>query len=232
MNGVKEKIEKLLNLSMSDNEHEAKIALERAMKLMSEHNITKDEVYKQQMVSMDIELNYKRVPDWASLLYTNMAYISGCHFVWNNGHFYNAKGRIVGRERDVENAMYLTAFLTREVEAKSKAYRADARYRGARLAKAVKSFKVGMIERVAERIFIQKNQFFNEAKGQGLVCIDLATRLNDAMEHLKSSDRKITQIKVKNNYENEAKKAGVTEADKIDINVAVSKQKNIKQISA
>lgn len=41
---VKDKIEKLLNLSMRDNEHEAFIALEKAIKLMSEHSITKDEV--------------------------------------------------------------------------------------------------------------------------------------------------------------------------------------------
>ncbi|NUW28949.1 DUF2786 domain-containing protein [Aliarcobacter butzleri] len=43
---IKEKIEKLLNLSMSDNEHEAALALDRALKLMNEHNITKDEVYR------------------------------------------------------------------------------------------------------------------------------------------------------------------------------------------
>ena len=40
---IKSKIEKLLNLSMSDNEHEAALALERALKLMSENNLTKTE---------------------------------------------------------------------------------------------------------------------------------------------------------------------------------------------
>lgn len=230
MNGIKEKIEKLLNMSMSDNEHEAKLALERALKLMSEHNITKEEVYKQQMISMDMELNYKRVPDWVSVLYTKMAYISGCQFAWTNGVFCsNARGRMVGRERDVENAMYLSAFLMREVATKSKTYKKSARYKGAKLARVVQAFKVGMINRVAERIYEQKNRFFNESIGNGLVCMDLEVRLKEAFEFLNFKGK---MTKGKDDYDAAATRQGAAEADKIDINVAVSKQKNIKQIGA
>lgn len=50
-NKIKDKIEKLLNLSMSDNEHEASLALERALKLMNEHNITQEEVYRQNFIN-------------------------------------------------------------------------------------------------------------------------------------------------------------------------------------
>ena len=45
MDKQKDKIKKLLELSISDNEHEAQIALRQAMSLMNKYNATKDEVY-------------------------------------------------------------------------------------------------------------------------------------------------------------------------------------------
>jgi hypothetical protein len=232
MNEIKKKIEKLLNLSMSDNEHEAKLALDRALKLMNEHNITKDEVYKQQMINKEIELPYKKIPDWVSKLYGHMAYVSGCYFVWVNGRTANAKGRIVGRERDVENSEYLVSFLYREVVKRSEEYKKNSTHKGAYLAKAVKSFKVGMIEQIAQRIYKQKNQFFTEVKSKDLVCMDLKTRVDEAMEYLKSTTQRKVVMAKKKSYEQEAKRQGAAEADKIDINIAVSKQKNIKLTSA
>ena len=63
---IKEKIEKLLNLSMSDNEHEAALALERALKLMNEHNITQEEVYRQNFINKELIIeplaDYKKQP--------------------------------------------------------------------------------------------------------------------------------------------------------------------------
>ena len=125
---IKDKIEKLLNLSMSDNEHEASLALERALKLMSEHNITKDEIYKQAFISKKFEINYLRVPDWLVKIYSYMSEISGCVFTWTNSHSClkrKAEGRFTGRERDVENAVYLSEFLKREVDKKTKKYKAE-----------------------------------------------------------------------------------------------------------
>jgi hypothetical protein len=46
----KDEICKLLQLSMSDNENEAAIALKQGMALMNKHNITEGEVHCQQMV--------------------------------------------------------------------------------------------------------------------------------------------------------------------------------------
>jgi len=128
---IKDKIEKLLNLSMSDNKHEADLALQRALKLMNEHNITKDEVYRQNFISKDVEFKgiYK-VTSWLVNLHSCMANIAGCVFTWRNGMnsrfkdcVLEAKGSIVGRERDVENAIYLIAFLKREIENRTDVYK-------------------------------------------------------------------------------------------------------------
>lgn len=82
---IKDKIEKLLNLSMSDNEHEAALALERALKLMNEHNITQEEVYRQNFINKELIINNKILPDWKVNLYSAMANIAGCCFTWRNG---------------------------------------------------------------------------------------------------------------------------------------------------
>ena len=59
----KDKIRKLLQLSMSDNENEAAIALKQAMSLMNKHNITEDEVHRQQMMEGLVITPYRRPPD-------------------------------------------------------------------------------------------------------------------------------------------------------------------------
>lgn len=115
-NKIKDKIEKLLNLSMSDNEHEAALALQRALDLMNSHNITKDEVYRQNFISEPLIIDNVTLPDWKVKLYSAMANVSGCVFTWRNGtKWRNVTGSITGRERDVENAIYLVSFLVREV---------------------------------------------------------------------------------------------------------------------
>ena len=57
----KDKIRKLLELSLSDNENEASIALKQAMSLMNAHNITKDEVYGQNMANKIIMIGQAQV---------------------------------------------------------------------------------------------------------------------------------------------------------------------------
>ena len=56
----KDKIKKLLELSLSDNKNEAAIAAKQAMALMNKHNLTEAEVYSQKMMVKTIETPYTR----------------------------------------------------------------------------------------------------------------------------------------------------------------------------
>ncbi|WP_418179730.1 DUF2786 domain-containing protein [Aliarcobacter lanthieri] len=240
---IKEKIEKLLNLSMSDNEHEAALALDRALKLMNEHNITKDEIYKQNFINEDFEINYIRVPDWLVRIYSNMAEISGCVFTWRNGRSYaaniknrKAKGSFTGRQRDVENAVYLSEFLKREVEKRLKKYKAeiDEVYTEKYKRILIKSYKIGIINTVSGKLLLRQDEFFSEqTTGMDLVCVDRESRIKDSMAFLEELlGKKPKDHKSQAQYESQGLRDGMNAGDDIELNQAVSKQDEIKMVGA
>lgn len=234
---IKDKIEKLLNLSMSDNEHEAALALERALKLMNEHNITKDDIYKQKFISKTFNIDYLRVPDWLIKIYSYMSEISGCVFTWTNGKSRidrKAIGRFTGRERDVENAVYLSEFLKREVDKKTKKYKAeiDEVYTEKYKRILLKSYKIGIINTVTRKLLNRQNEFFTEqTAGTDLVCMDRETRIKDSMSFLEELlGNKVKDHKSQAQYEKQGLKDGMNAGKEIELNQAVSKQDEIKMI--
>lgn len=232
---IKDKIEKLLNLSMSDNEHEAALALERALKLMNEHNITKDEVYRQNFISKELIIDNTILPDWKVKLHSAMANAAGCTFTWRNGAFRGCKvkAHITGRERDVINAVYLIGFLTREIEKQEKIKRKELKeygMKGSELSNYIKGFKKGIIEIVFVKLYQQQNKFFNEQpKEPGLVCINLKTKIQDSEDFL-NGEFKIHKSKARTDKRAEAD--GVLTGSDIELNQAVSNQDEIRQIGA
>jgi hypothetical protein len=237
---IKDKIEKLLNLSMSDNEHEASLALSKALKLMNEHNITEDEVHRQNFISKDLDIgNLYRVPSWVVELHSSMANVSGCIFTWKNGYKsqfkendLKAKGTITGRERDVLNAVYLIDFLKREVENKSNEQKRLLKEKGAKgasLSSYIKGFKSGIIKIVFVKIWEQQNTFFNEQDEAGLVCINLETKIQESEDSLKG---KFREHKSKSKTDTRAEAAGILAGKDIEINQAVSGQDEIKRLGA
>lgn len=230
---IKEKIEKLLNLSMSDNEHEASLALERALKLMNEHNISKDEVYKQNFVSHEINFEVYRLQDWNVELYSGMANVSGCMFTWINGFNNKARGNITGRERDVENAVYLANFLSREISRQEKIKKKELKERGIRgseLASYIKGFKKGIIKSVFTKLWNQQTKFFNQQKQEaGLVLMDIESKIKDS-EAFFGDKFEVYESKAKTDKRAEAD--GILTGKDITINQAVARQDEIKQIGA
>lgn len=236
---TKEKIEKLLNLSMSDNEHEAQLALQRALKLMNKYNVTEEEVYKQQIISKEFKLDYKRLPDWIVSLYDYMSRVSGCRFTWREKFTdgeWRQHGRITGRERDVENAEYLIAFLSLEIERKAKAYKQQITesYDTHKVKALMKSYRKGIVESVYWKLKEQHKEFFTEeSKGTDLVCVDLETKLSEAWDFLQDLlDGKIKDFSTSTKYESQGIRAGRKDGEDIELNQAVNKQDEIKQIGA
>ena len=238
-NKVKNKIEKLLNLSMSDNQHEAGMALQRALKLMNEHNITEDEVYRQNFISKSVEFKgIYRVPQWLVKLHGKMANIAGCIFTWKNGMnsrfevcVLEARGSITGRERDVENAIYLIAFLKTEIENKTAIYKKqlhDKGIKGKLLANHLKSFKEGIIHSVFVKLYEQQNKFFNQQQQErGLVCVDMENKIKESMDFL---DGKFKVHKSKAKQDKSGLNAGILAGKDIAINQAINRQDETLQI--
>ena len=229
-NKIKDKIEKLLNLSMSDNEHESALALERALKLMNEHNITQEEVYRQNFINKELIINNKILPDWKVNLYSAMANVAGCIFTWRNGT--KVKAQITGRERDVENAIYLCEFLVREVERQEKLKRKELKAKGmisTNLSKYLKSFKQGIIKIVFTKLYEKQNQFFRSQKETGLICLNIESKVKESKDFLKG---KFRPHSTKAKIDKRAVADGILTGQEIELNQAVAKQDEIKMIGA
>ena len=231
----KDKIKKLFELSMSENEHEAAIALKQALSLMEKHNISKDDVYGQKMVEESFETPYISIPTWYSQIYNSMANISGCVMIYGRGNAHlktKAKISIVGRERDAENALYLAVFISREME------KAVVRYKKSikghpNIVSFVKSYRLGFISNIYQRMQESKNKFFNEqSSGKNeLVCVHTETRKQEAKDYIKNS------LKIPVRFTNRsiscvpsAMDSGANDADSIQINSALNKQKRTLRI--
>ena len=127
---IKEKIEKLLRLAMSDNPHEAKLAADRAIALMKKYAISQDEVGTDKIVSQTFYLVYARIPIWIRELYSGLSYVNGCYMVWVDGYRdewgeslkKEAKIILTGRENDVLNTEYFLHIFIREIEKRSTLY--------------------------------------------------------------------------------------------------------------
>lgn len=204
MEKVKDKIEKLLNLSMSDNEHEAALALERALKLMNEHNLSQDDVYKQSMISKTLYLDNRYVlHDWIIKLGGHISQISGCYMVYSQGSKKNntfAKFILAGREADVLNSEYLITFLIRTIETKSLKYKLVIRKKlGSNTQNKnhveLNSYRLGLIQAIVSRIRNQRKQFFTEQTGNALIPMDDLTRLKEAEDYFKMINQSTVEIK-------------------------------------
>lgn len=239
----KDKIKKLLELSLSDNEHEAGLALKQAMALMNKHNLTKDEIYKQNMVSEEFSVPYFRVPGWYSNMTHFMSELSGCFCVYINGDSYSneyAKIQIVGRQQDVENSIYLITFLSREIERHVAAYKHSLTIKTNRhhTAALVKSFRVGFIKRIYSKMRETQHQFFREAevtnglKGNELVCVNTEARVFEAKAYY------VTELGLdystgssRSTYYETAMQQGQKAAEEVSIHQAVYQQNEVKQLS-
>jgi hypothetical protein len=166
-----------------------------------------------------------------------MAEVSGCVFTWVNGNSYfvrKARGKFTGRERDVENAVYLSVFLKREVEKRVKEYKAqiDEVYTEKYKRLLLKSYKIGIVTTVSKKLLRQSDKFFNEQQaGTELVCVDREARISDSLAFLEELlGKKIKDHKSKSQYEQQGLRDGMCAGDDIELNQAVTKQDEILRI--
>lgn len=232
----KDKIRKLLELSLSDNENEAATALRQAMSLMNRHNLSREEVYGQQMTEHKIETPYYRIPDWYVSLASFMAKTSGCFLVYRNGRSeYGDKAVITlaGRERDVENALYLITFLQRALESKVRVYRKKLQSQEVDyISSWVKSYRYGFITKIYGRIEESRQQFFSAENSTGLVCIDSEVREKEARSfYVETHQANIRSARSQSQYFGAAIIAGQQDAEDLQINNALNGQDEIRGIS-
>lgn len=233
MENIKEKIQKLLNLATSDNEHEASIALAKATELMNKWNLDKEAVLGQKIERVDIEMPfYKWTTENQKLVAILSKLCDGyCLYATGNKKFGNfAKIVLSGRPRDLENFRYLFDFLDKKLRKESEKYKLSIRVPGInnkdnKNSIETKSFRIGFLRKIEEKLEVSKKEFFTTNKS--LVVIDSEAKRKEAEEYLLSIVGKVKEQKTSLTIIDTHMEAGKKVAEEIDLNMAIRGQKKV-----
>lgn len=236
MENIKEKIQKLLNLATSDNEHEAALALAKAMELMNKWNLDRETVLGEKIEKIDIELPFYKWTAENQVLVEILSKLCDGYCLFRNGNKkLNRFTRIVlsGRPRDLENFRYLFDYLNNKLRKESEKYKLSIRVPGVnnkdnKNSKKIKSFRIGFLEKIKEKLENSKREFFTTNKA--LVVIDSDTKRKEAEDFLMAivGDVK-TQTRNIAIYDKHME-AGKKAAEEVDLNVAISGQKKVHKL--
>lgn len=186
---VVSKVQKLLALSNSANEHEAALAASRARDLLSKYNLDMAECLAREE-EIDLKAVEEQIKDkevaWAGNLFGGVARIFDCHPIRGGGLF-----RFVGMTADVQTAVYTYQFLCREIErlGTQAMPMLKAQNRGESPRRLGSSYRMGMVSRILRDMREQSPKRKAEQEGcTALVVIKKAgiqDYINDAYPNLR-----------------------------------------------
>lgn len=239
---IKERIQKLLNLSMSDNEHEAALALEKATDLMNKWNLDEQDIDGSKVVMQKRELSFFKWDNVKLSLIDGLCEVSDTANCYYSGKKVKYKIKdvgyktferyagifITGRERDIENALYLFDIIMRNVTREAQKYKLL--IRDTSISKnnkrRIEAFKIGYVSQIISKLSKEKVKFFSDNKA--LISIDSEVKLKEAKDKLKEEvdfkkiDSKFIQI------EELDYGAGKSKAKELDLQNGVNTQNKIK----
>lgn len=125
MNKITKKVKKLLDLASSNNEHEAKLAAERANEIMVRHNLLMRDIQADDYQDSPLCEGNKLAPEWKFVCMV----LESCFFVTCYKCRDKLSGKstihIYGEPHNVEIATYVAHFLRGAMAKLFKYYRAD-----------------------------------------------------------------------------------------------------------
>ena len=174
---IKIKVEKLLRLSLSKNENEAKLAAEKAIELMQLYAIKDEELSKNRTITKRFDIKYVRIPVWIRELYNGLSYVNGCYMAWSNGRRDRVSGKITskakifltGREADVLNTEYFLYVFIREIEILGEKYKKSLPKEAKDKRTRIKHYKIGVGQGLCERLLNATEKLENSELGKDLV---------------------------------------------------------------
>ena len=174
---IKQRIIKLLALSTSPNEEEAKSAMNKAIELMQKYSIDENQLNKQNIKTLTIKTKYKIIPSWITVLYDQVSKSAGVYCVYNNMIGFNneyAEFFLTGRESDVKNVEYIAEYLMHRVYSMSSEFHKTLPkdMDGTEKQKILKSYRIGLSIGIGERMNEMTKQFFKEHNSTALVPVD------------------------------------------------------------
>lgn len=204
-----DKIDKLLRLSRSPNEHEASLAASMAQKMMDEHNLTMAEIEptrKEDIGSVPF-MKSKKIPTWEQKFLVRLSRCYDCSvFFKKNRLDRNQSVHVVGHKNNIPVFISMYMYLREIISAKAdkEAIRARTMRDELPTKKSFIQFKLsfshGCSDRIVERINESRKERLKEkdkeGKGTALIClhnqlVDQWIKENLNLRHRKMSSASI-----------------------------------------
>ncbi len=209
-----EKIQKLLALSNSSNEHEAKLAMENANKMLMKYNLSMKDVRDVQSDILEHVVERSgRISKWKIVLLQSIAELNFCEVIYMHRTNQPKDLLLVGKDHNIivsiEVYRYLVQFLDRNVKENTKHIECK------------NSYRVGFALAIRQRA----NQIISERKSEGVnghsgeECKDLILVEKHAVDqYLSEQDVKSQKSSLKNDYDFESFMKGSLDGQNISLN--------------
>lgn len=209
-----EKVQKLLALSNSSNEHEAKLAMENANKLLTKYNLSMKDVEEvhSDIIEHVVERS-GRISKWRIVLLQSIAELNFCEVLYLQRINKPKDLIIVGKDHNIIVAIeiyrYLVQFLDRNVKENTKHISCKNSYRI--------GFSLAIRKRVNQIIIDRENEGINGHSGDE--CKDLMIVEKYAVkEYLNEQNIKTQKNYLKDDYDFESFMKGSLDGQNISLN--------------
>lgn len=143
-----EKINKLLALGQSPNEHEAKLAMINAQKLLTKHNLSMHDIKAKEdtldIIEKVLGLDSTRVATWKSSLLNSICLNNYCTLLISTGYNRQKSFKIIGTDVNIQMVLQMYEYLYETIERITK--KSDTKGTTEK-----NSFRLGMINGINEQ---------------------------------------------------------------------------------
>ena len=172
-----DKIQKLLALSTSSNEHEAALAASRVKDMMSKYNLSLSEVNvrKEKIIRRPISFGHQTNPVWLKLLSNYIAKAFDCKM-----YIHYSLVFFIGTEVDTKVAEYMLSYLTKTVEVMAQDFKSRRnpsdlspkdKHSSNKKYKAQTDYSMGVVNGIKSRLESYTKQFRVKSTGSDLIHI-------------------------------------------------------------
>lgn len=178
---IMSKIKKLLALSNSPSEAEAKTALEKAHELLKEYNLSAEMIskFEDSPVLEKIVIKGGRTPNWKKIIFQGVAMSNYCMYIRNQNIFSREfKEMFIGKEHNVFVAEEMTRYLINTVERLAKNFKGIEK----------QSYKLGIATTLYKRLKeIYEAEKFGTTNEKALIVVEESA----IQKHLKNKNMRI-----------------------------------------
>lgn len=199
-NEIIEKIQKLLKLSESSNQHEAALAAARATEMMLKYQL--DEAAVTAKVEADEPVNThelgragkKNREVWKGTLASGISRAFGCKIWWSGVII-----KFVGRKSDLEAVLYFYEYLTKEVDRLTeKCWEDEGEFSGESAKSWKTAFRVGAAHEIGSRMQEQRKVTFHAAEQAASTALVVLQNRAVAVDKYYEQEKKVHHLRSTN----------------------------------